>query len=78
MIFGNEKYVMQFNDGTFLKRGVYTGFLNAQNGFEIGKTTNLNEAVYFSDEAGAQRIAHNIGLKETYKLKEIEVIIKLM
>lgn len=76
-LLGEEKYVMQFPDKSFLKLGFFHGFVSIGNDFVVGKTHDLKEARKFSSEVEAQRVAYDLNIVEAYELKEIEIIIKL-
>lgn len=74
---GESNYVMQFKDGTFLQRGLFHGLVRDGNIFRFGKTKDLKEAVSFSAEWEADRIARDLGVDEPYEIKEIEIIFRL-
>lgn len=78
MFLNNDKhFTIQFNDATFLKQGEFHGFIAVGEEFFIGKTANLKEAVLFSDPSMAPKIAHDLSITEPFKVKEVEVILKL-
>lgn len=72
-----QNYVMQFEDGSFLKKGVFHGFVLEDNLIKIGRTYNLKEALTFAFKHDAFRVAHDLRIAEPYETKEIEIVYKL-
>lgn len=72
-----KNFVIQFEDGQFLKPGVFHGFVEKDGEFFVGKTKKLKEAVIFGSEHQAPRIAHDLSITEPYEVKEIEIVYKL-
>lgn len=72
-----QNFVMQFEDGSFLHKGTYHGFIMKDGVVEVGRTTNLKEARLFSSEHDALRVAHDLKIMDSYEMKEIEIIFQL-
>ncbi|WP_100398141.1 hypothetical protein [Bacillus sp. FJAT-44742] len=70
----DSKYVIQFKDGTFLRHGEFYGLLSIVGEVtEAGRTNTLDDARMFFLKEQAQSMAKEMGIKESYEIKEVEV-----
>lgn len=72
-----ENYVMQFEDGSFLKQGWFHGLVNDGGEIKVGKTNDLKDAVRVSFDWQFHKIAHDLSIKERYAIREVEICYKL-
>ena len=72
-------FVVQTEDGKFLKDGLFHGFGIDKNGeFVVNKTDDVNEARQFSMEWQIPKAMHDVGVTEPYKIRQVKNLVVLM
>ncbi|MGG4434398.1 hypothetical protein AAXE64_07540 [Priestia megaterium] len=75
--FLNKSYVVQFNDGAFLRNALF-GNLSFTESCKQVKTLDIQEAVRFEGlDFMVQRNIHDMKIDELYEIKEVELFVKL-